>query len=211
MFQSLTPHKNIISNYIKKTIINCNLGINEIKYKNNINGDKMSFILFLFCIGSFVGWVMECFFKYFSGQSIEKAGMGKLPFCALYGNGTILLYIAVYKNTDNVVLTFLSSAFILTSIELLAGVILDYVFDMRLWDYSNKKLSINPYICGELMITWGVAGVLFVKFLLPFFRDIFLKIDTNFTFYLLAIITIVICINYAFAAYSGLKNKKAYV
>ncbi len=171
----------------------------------------MSFIMFLFCIGSIVGWIMEYFFKTFSGQSIEKAGMGKLPFCSLYGNGAILLYIAVARNADNVILIFLSSIFMLTSIELVSGIILDEVFAMRLWDYSDKKFCINPYICGEFMLVWGGIGVLFVKVLLPFFYDIFLKIDTSFTFYMLVLITLIIAINYIVAIVSNFKNRLATV
>ncbi len=147
---------------------------------------------------------MEVIFKFFSGQTIDKAGMGKLPFCALYGTGTILLYI-ISSYFENVVLVFLVSMLSLTFIEFVAGFLLDKFFGMELWDYQDKKLSINKYICGEFMITWGATGVLFSKILLPLFRGFFLKIDTSFTFYMLIILTIIIAINYLVAAVSNIK------
>lgn len=164
--------------------------------------------LFVFSLGSIIGWFMEIGFKYFSGQSLEKASMAKGPFCALYGTGAFLLYIFISKISANIFIIFISSAFFLTLLELIAGWILDKFFKITLWDYSNKKLNINKYICGEFMIFWGVIGIIFVKILMPIFLDIFTKIDTNFTLILLVAFVSIMAIDYLIVAVKRIRILK---
>ena len=166
----------------------------------------MKFVAFMFIMGSFIGWIMEIGFKFFSGQSLDKAGMGKLPFCALYGTGTLLLYLMISKNTENIILIFLGSMFFLTSLELIAGTILDKIFRLTLWDYTNKTMCINKHICGEFMIFWGSIGVVFIKFLLPFFKQIYTNFDNEIGLVLIVLITLTMIVDYMIAIIYRINN-----
>ena len=166
----------------------------------------MNYVLFVFFIGAFIGWIMEICFKYFSGQSLDKASMSRLPFCALYGTGAVILDLIISSNVNNIVLIFLASSFFLTCLELISGIILDNVFGIVLWNYSNKKLAINKHICGEFMIFWGVMGVVYIKVLKPIFLQVFTSIDGTIITSIIMLMCIIIAVDYAFVAIKNLRN-----
>ena len=51
-----------------------------------------------------------------------------------------------------------------TALEYVTGVLMEMMFNMRYWDYSNKKFQIHGYICLTSSLFWGVLTVLLVCF-----------------------------------------------
>ena len=57
---------------------------------------------------------------------------------------------------------------VLTSSEFVGGILLKGLFDIELWNYSNKMFNFGKYICLEMALVWGGLGVLFVYYIRPF-------------------------------------------
>ena len=123
--------------------------------------------IYFFIIGAFVGWMLECVFKYVSGHMNNTPGILNTPFCILYGVGTAVLSLVINRITNNFVLLFLLSMLVLTIMEYVTFIILKKIYGVQLWDYSNMTLRLDEKVCLEFSLIWGILGAVYIKFLLP--------------------------------------------
>ena len=123
--------------------------------------------IYFFLIGAFVGWMLECTFKYFSKNFKRTPGILNTPFCILYGLGTVVLSLVINKITDNIWLLFILSMIVLTVMEYITFVLLKKIYGVQLWDYNNMTFSLNEKVCIEFSLIWGTLGALYIKYVLP--------------------------------------------
>ena len=72
-------------------------------------------------------------------------------------------------------------------IEFLGGIILYKIFQIRLWDYSNKPYHLGRYVCLELSIIWGILGCLYLYFAKKIFDPLLEKIPKKISIALMII------------------------
>lgn len=137
----------------------------------------MFYCIYFFIIGAFVGWLLECVFKALARHFERAPGILYSPFCILYGIGTVLLATVIPSLTQNIFLLFILSAVILTICEYITYVLLDKMYNVHLWDYSDMKFALNEKVCVEFAAIWGILGVLFIKYLLPVLSTAFLRMN----------------------------------
>lgn len=136
----------------------------------------MFYCIYFFIIGAFLGWILECLFKAMSKKFNRAPGILYGPFCILYGVGTVILATIIPEITANVFLQFLLSAIILTFCEYVTYVLLQKMYGLVLWNYSDMRLAINEKVCVEFACIWGVLSVLFIQYLLPVLRGVYFAI-----------------------------------
>lgn len=127
----------------------------------------------LFVIFSFLGWSIEVLYSVIKKHKLINRGFLFGPFCPIYGIGIIIIYfisnlfINAFKLTSNqYILSLFFLIILLTSmLEFFTGLILEKIFHTRWWDYSNKFLNINGYICFSFAIIWGVLGIILFYFI----------------------------------------------
>ena len=93
--------------------------------------------------------------------------------------------------TNQPIVLFILAIVICSILEYTTGYLLEKLFKIRWWDYSNKKYNINGRICLETMIPFGIIGCLLLYFINPFFFNIltnFSNLTINIIFYILFII-----------------------
>ena len=54
-----------------------------------------------------------------------------------------------------------------TALEYVTGTVMERLFQVRYWDYSNQKNNMNGHICLSSSIAWGFFSILLVRFLHP--------------------------------------------
>ena len=118
----------------------------------------------LFFIYSFLGWCVEVAFVAVTTGKVVNRGFLNGPVCPIYGCGMVGVLIILLPVKNNVWLLFLGGMIICSAVELFGGWILDKIFHMRWWDYSEKPFNIGGYICLPFSIMWGFAVVFAVKF-----------------------------------------------
>lgn len=123
--------------------------------------------IYFFLIGAFVGWMLECTFKFFSKNFARTPGILNTPFCILYGLGTVVLSLVINRITDNIWLLFILSMIILTVMEYITFVLLKKIYGVQLWDYNSMTFSLNEKVCIEFSLIWGTLGALYIKYVLP--------------------------------------------
>ena len=116
-----------------------------------------------FLIYSFLGWIIETIYAIFIHGHFVKRGFLFGPVCPIYGFGALLLIVSTRKIYKKAWLKFLISAIAFTIFEYMVSLILEVLFGLRWWDYSNKPLNFHGYICLEFSLIWGLAIVMVVK------------------------------------------------
>lgn len=121
-------------------------------------------MLLLFFVYSFLGWCVEVAFVAVTVGKVVNRGFLNGPVCPIYGSGMLGVLVLLLPIKDNVFLLFLGGMLICSLVELFGGWVLDKIFHMRWWDYSDRPFNVGGYICLSFSIMWGLAVVFAVKF-----------------------------------------------
>lgn len=123
----------------------------------------------LFFIYSFLGWIMEVTLTLITDQKFVNRGFLLGPCCPIYGCGCILLNLLLHNYTNNILVLFILTMFTCSSLEYITSFLMEKIFKLRWWDYSQMKFNINGRICLETMTPFSILGVLAIKYATPFF------------------------------------------
>ena len=121
----------------------------------------------MFFIYSFVGWVVEVIYYGITEGKFINRGFLAGPLCPVYGLGFYGVIWFFSPLAHNFPVLFFGSAITATTVELLAGVILYWIFHLRWWDYTDYKFNFHGFICLRFSIYWGIACSLGVDMLHP--------------------------------------------
>lgn len=87
------------------------------------------------------------------------------------------MLITLFKNYKNKpVKLFFLSAIIFSIFEYITDFFLQALFATKWWDYTGEFLNLNGRITLSFSIVWGIAAILFIKFVQPFVTKIVGKI-----------------------------------
>ena len=116
--------------------------------------------LFFFYFYCFLGWLWEtCYVSVLKGHWVNR-GFMRGPFLPIYGSGAIIVLIFTLPYRTNAVAVFFMGMISATILEYVTGVVMEKLFHVRYWDYSNQKLNLNGHICLTSSLAWGVFSVL---------------------------------------------------
>ena len=133
----------------------------------------------LFIIYSVIGWLLEIGFSLFELKKIVNRGFLIGPYCPIYGAGCLLLVILLSDYSDNIFALFALAIIICSLLEYITSWLMEKIFKLRWWDYTNMKFNINGRICLETMVPFGIIGVIVVKYVNPFLLNLINKIDPH--------------------------------
>ncbi len=159
-------------------------------------------------IYSSLGWVMESVFRSICEKKLINTGFLRGPFCPIYGIGCTIMILFLHGFENRPILLFGIALSVLTVWEYFVGVILETMFHTKYWDYSNHKFNFQGRICLTNSIYWGILGVLFVKYIHPFIREIVVKRDTGLLNYIMAVLFMVFVVD-TIASIIRVKNIKS--
>lgn len=123
-----------------------------------------------FVLYSFLGWCVEvCFCTVVTGKWVNR-GFLNGPVCPIYGFGMLFIVTALEPLQDHLLLLFLGSMLLTSTLELVTGFVLKKIFHTCWWDYSDQKFQLGGYICLKFSLAWGVGGTLALRLLHPAIR-----------------------------------------
>ncbi|WP_075719509.1 putative ABC transporter permease [Roseburia sp. 499] len=129
-------------------------------------------IVWLFFVYSFLGWTMEVVHGVYGKRKLINHGLLNGIVCPVYGFSMVFLSVFLDSLREGWFYLFLGCMIVSSVIELITGVILEKVFQIRMWDYSNMKFQVGGYVCLKYAILWGILGMLLIKLANPFFLSI---------------------------------------
>ena len=121
-------------------------------------------LFFLYCVA---GWVWESLYVSIRKRSWVNRGFLHGPWLPIYVTGAILILFTTLPCQEDLPLTFLVGMVTATLLEGATGMVMERVFHMRWWDYSDKPLNWKGYICLSVTVAWGFFSLLLVYVLHP--------------------------------------------
>lgn len=158
----------------------------------------------LFIIYSFIGYIVEVIYVSLYDKKLNLArGFLIGPLLPIYGTGSVLISLLLSKYSNNLLLVFILSLVICSVLEYFTSLIMEKIFSLRWWDYSNKKFNIAGRICLENGVLFGIGGVL-VVLINPYILNIINSFNINYLiifsiiFFILFLIDVVFSTNILF-------------
>ena len=138
---------------------------------------KLYFLLFI--IYSILGWLMEVINAVFTLKRFVNRGFLIGPYCPIYGCGAILITLLLTRYKNDPFVFFIMSILLCGTLEYLTSYIMEKFFNLRWWDYSEKKFNIDGRVCIDTLLPFGLLGVLIMYVLNPFFINIINSISNE--------------------------------
>lgn len=138
-----------------------------------------------FFIYSVLGYVLETVVALITGTNY-KSGILNGWWTPVYGIGAVtILFISEYlfKNLHmnriiETIIVFAVTAIVLSTLEALGGVLIEKIYGVSFWNYSNHKYHIGKYISLEMTVVWGLSSVIFIYIIHPILKNMIKKIPT---------------------------------
>ena len=175
-----------------------------------ITGDIMEtfcryFLYFMFY--SFIGWTMEVLVSLWNKKKFVNRGFLIGPYCPIYGWGVILILKIIGNNTQDFLSVFLKSILICSLLEYFTSYFMEKIFNVRWWDYSQKKFNINGRICLETMLPFGILASIIIYFIHPAVKSVVGKLSNTALIVISLIILIIYIIDNIVSTYILFKIK----
>lgn len=119
--------------------------------------------LFFFYFYCFFGWIFESTFVSVKSRKLVNRGFMRGPFLPIYGSGAIMMLVVSMPFQDNIFLTYIAGCIGATALELVTGVLMESLFKVRYWDYSDQKFNYKGHICLSSTIAWGFLTILMTE------------------------------------------------
>ena len=87
----------------------------------------------------------------------------------IYGVGALLVLYLFQGFANNILLLFLASMVATSIVEYITSFLLEKLFHLTLWDYSNRPFNINGRVCLRKSLLFGLMAVILVHFIQPAF------------------------------------------
>lgn len=146
--------------------------------------------LFFFYFYCFFGWCFESAFVSVKGKKFVNRGFMRGPFLPLYGSGAIMMLVVSMPFSNNLWLTYIAGCIGATVLEYITGIIMEALFKVRYWDYSNQKFNFQGQICLSSTLAWGGLTILMTRVVHKPIEGFVLAVPIN----ILAAITFVLTI-----------------
>ena len=160
----------------KQPILVANMGNTENTYRKATNVGIVMIVsqyFVEFILYSFLGWVWESIYCTVKEKKWADRGFLFGPICPIYGScvvgaSLVLVLFPRLSEPDFPVWILFILCYIGSAIaEFGTSWVLEKRFHARWWDYSKMPLNIQGRICVPVSCTFGIAGVLIIKYLLP--------------------------------------------
>ena len=164
------------------------MGRSSILFVKTKNTEVIFEIIFTFIVCGVIGWAFETIEVWINHGTLTARGIlfisrignfpivWGLPFILMYAIGGAILIWCFKPLKNKPVILFLVGMFALTVFEYITSVILEYAWDLKLWDYTGVFMNFQGRICLTSSLAWGVLSVISVKLLSPLFHRQYTKI-----------------------------------
>lgn len=113
----------------------------------------------------------------------------------IYGIGALIILFSfrflekkfTLSKVSKFFITFLIGAVFLSFIEWVGGNLIEILFHITFWDYSDMKYSFGKYASLEMSIVWGIASLLLIYVIEPLRKKLPFHIPKAITYILFAL------------------------
>ena len=167
-------------------------------------------ILYFF-IYAFAGWVWECIFCSLKAKKIHFINRGFLvgPICPIYGFGCVLGMLVGQWISLPIYLEFFYFMVIGGVIEYFGSFLMEKMFHVRWWDYTDRILNLNGRISAGTCLAFGTVGVVVKHLIHPHIVGFVEPFSFKFRLAASAILLAIILMDYYFSTMAAFNVKHA--
>lgn len=118
--------------------------------------------MLFFYIYCFFGWIIESTYVSVCTGNWVNRGFMRGPVIPIYGTGAIIILFAVIPFRTSPVLVFILGTIVASVLEFVTGFVMERIYKVRYWDYSDKPFNLCGYICLFNSLCWGVLSILLI-------------------------------------------------
>lgn len=118
-----------------------------------------------FYIYCFFGWCFESGYASIKERKLTNRGFLRGPYIPIYAFGAIFVLIITDNFQGNIFEVYFSGMIAATILEYITGYVMERLFKVKYWDYSDHKLNLSGYISLSTSIAWGFLSLLLTNFL----------------------------------------------
>ena len=117
---------------------------------------------FFYC---FFGWCFES--AYVSGKQARFVNRGFMygPFLPIYGSGAVMMLVVSSPFQDHLLAIYFAGLVGATLLEYVTGTVMEALFHVRYWDYSNQRFQYKGHICLSSSVAWGFLTLFLTQLL----------------------------------------------
>lgn len=117
---------------------------------------------FYFIIYAFLGYICEVVYVSIGTRKLTNRGYLYGPICPIYGYGAVIILFCLRPVYDRGMwyLVFLLGVLLTSTLEYLTSYVMELIFHMRWWDYSDYKFNINGRVCLKNSLLFGALVML---------------------------------------------------
>lgn len=136
-----------------------------------------AFLLFIvFCI---IGWIWEVGLHYMQTGMIVNRGVLHGPWLPIYGCGGIIALLLCSRFRAKPEVEFVVATALCGTIEYFTSLLLELRYHEKWWSYDGMFLNIHGRICAEALLAFGIACMLVVYLIAPFFDFLISKLPNR--------------------------------
>lgn len=141
----------------------------------------MENLFMTFIVYAFIGWLWESFYCSIKARRYVYRGFLLGPYCPVYGFGVTAVLLLVPDNAGTWLNLYLNIVVIVTVIEFVTSWLLEKLFDMKLWDYTDVPFNIEGRVAVPVSLFWGVGCLVLMKYINPPIQEFlkFFSVSTN--------------------------------
>lgn len=173
----------------------------------SILGISFYMIVFFFFIYSFIGWISEVSYAYHNRRIFVNRGFLFGPLCPIYGSSLVLVIVLTNEVKSNLLLLFIFATIITSTLEYFTGLILEKLFNLKWWDYSEDPFNLHGHICLHFSIMWGIVTTIIIKFIHPIITSFVLAIPMFIAIPLFYILIVLLFSDFCFTLKSLIQLK----
>ncbi len=171
-----------------------------------------------FIFYSFLGWIWETTYCSITAKHFINRGFLNGPIIPIYGLGAVMVMLAVNAfgghllqkeafdiNIITILLVFFGGMILATLLEYSAAVILESLFHLKLWDYSENKFNFQGKICLRSSLFFGLLSVIFIMVIEPLTTTVTTQIPDMVIYIAVGIICAVLAVDITITLSSLLK------
>lgn len=151
-------------------------------------------LIYIYLLGGLIGTIYEeIYYLVTINKFVNSSGSVFLPFNVVYGCGVLFITLCFY-NISNWLIIWLLAGLSCGFVEYIMSLISELFLGAVSWNYQHSIMNINGRTTIPFMVIWGLAGMLILVLIIPFFIRLIHKIPPN-IHRIISIILIVIIVS----------------
>ncbi len=164
--------------------------------------------IMFFYVYCFIGWMLESAIVSVTEKKFVNRGFLRIPFLPLYGFGALTILFSTLPVKSDPVLVYICGALSCTLLEYITGIIMESMFKVKYWDYSNSEFNLNGKICVMSSLFWGFLSLLLTYKLHELTEKLVLNFSHSATLVIVIVISVIFVSDVVYSVKTAFDVKK---